>query len=97
MEFNDKFYHDALRALQVGTTKDQFAESYANASNNEKDSSIWNQLYENGKQIFKQNLDIVEANDKIDQKEFNLFSHMLGQIQREVEVYKKYQLKLEQH
>jgi hypothetical protein len=78
MNFNENFYHEALRMLNVGTTKDEFAKNYANASQESSNSSIWQELYNDGQKIFTQNLDIVNSNDTIDEDEFKLFEYILG-------------------
>ena len=78
MKFNELFYHEALRMLQTGTTKEEFAKNYANASKEDKNSSIWQELYNDGQKIFSQNLDIVDKNSTIDNTEFKLFEYMLN-------------------
>ena len=80
MELNEKFYHNALRALHTGTTQDEFAEVYANSSKEQKGSSIWNGLFENGKQIFTQYVDIVDTNGTVDENEINLFTTILNYL-----------------
>ena len=82
MKLNELFYHEALRKLNIGTTIDEFAEAYANSSKEAKNNSIWQSLFEEGKEIFRKNLDVVSANDTIDAEEYNLFSYVLNFIKK---------------
>ncbi|MBR1776800.1 hypothetical protein IJ750_07000 [bacterium] len=77
---NEKFYHDALRALKTGTTKNEFAEVYANAGKVERGSSIWNELFQNGQQIFTKYIDITDTNDIVDESEISLFTTFLNYL-----------------
>lgn len=77
---NENFYHIALSNLKAGTTKDEFAANYANASNEPKGSDTWNSIFSEGQEIFSKYLDITNGNSLIDENEYNMFKYMLDFI-----------------
>ena len=86
MSENIKFFNAALKLLRVGnaetgdigTTENEFAENYANASGTEKGSSIWNQYYEEGKKEYA----IVNSDGKdgINQEEYDKLKCYIDKI-----------------
>lgn len=76
IEKNTHFFNEALSRLIVGTTSDEFAKNYANASGETVNSSVWNNYFENGKEIFST---IEQEKDGvIDEKEFKLLEYFVN-------------------
>lgn len=74
------FYHKALSMLQIGTTKNEFAANYANASNEVKGSAKWNSIFNEGQNVFSKYLDIVDTNETIDENEYKMFKYVVDYI-----------------
>ena len=78
MSENINFFNAALKLLRVGnsesndigTTADEFAENYSNASGAEKGSSVWNEYFEQGKEEYK--IINTDGKDGITQEEYNI-------------------------
>ena len=51
--FNMKFFDAAMKMLKKGSTAEEFATNYANASNAQRGSSVWQQNYQAGLQQFE--------------------------------------------
>ena len=65
-------FNSAMKQVKVGTTAEEFATNYANASNSEKGSSLWQQHYEAGLKQFA-TLDFhADSKGKIDDAEMNV-------------------------
>jgi len=76
IEKNTHFFNEALSRISIGTTSEEFAKNYANASGEAGNSSIWNNYFENGKEIFE-TLE-QEKDGVIDEKEFKLLEWFIN-------------------
>ena len=73
-----KFFNAAIRLLKIGTTQDEFAKNYANASGVDSNSSIWNEYYKKGIEEYSTiNLDGV---DGISEKEYNKIEYLIERL-----------------
>lgn len=86
MSENINLFNAALKLIRVGnsdqndigTTAEEFAENYANASGAEKGSSIWNEYFEQGKEEY--NIINTDGKDGITQEEYNKLSYYINKI-----------------
>lgn len=70
--FDMNMFNAAMKLLKIGTTAEEFATNYADASQSAKGSSIWQKNYEQGLQQFK-TIDFSKGSEnKIDENEFNV-------------------------
>lgn len=71
-DFNVGFFNAAMKQLKIGSKAEDFATDYANASNQIKGSSLWNQAYEEGLKQFA-TMDFHKGSEgKIDKEEMNI-------------------------
>ena len=86
MSENINFFNAAIKLLRVeniekadlGTTENEFAENYANASGAAKGSSVWNDYFEEGKKEYK--IINSDGKDGITQEEFNKVKFYINKI-----------------
>ena len=86
MSDNINLFNAALKLIRIGnpeqndigTTAEEFAENYANASGAEKGSSVWNEYFEQGKEEYK--IINTDGKDGITQEEYNKLSYYINKI-----------------
>ena len=79
-DFNLNFFNSAMKKLQVGSSADEFATNYADASNESKGSSLWQKYYNEGLKQYA-TMDIHSGSEgQIDNDEFKIVGLYLERL-----------------
>ena len=69
---NESFFNAAMSKLKVGTTSQEFAENYANASGEQANTDIWTQYKEEGLKLFNNRIDQGAKDGVVSEDEFQI-------------------------
>lgn len=75
-----KLFNSAVRLLNIGTTQNEFATNYANASEALKGTSIWKEYYQKGIEEYK--TINIDGHDGISQEEFKKIEYLVKRLNR---------------